>query len=315
MTQKNAIQKADKPKTLQDWIKTDSFKDQIQMALPKHMSPDRYLRVLLTMVNKNKKLQQCDQSTVFQAMLDCSSVGLEPDGRRAHLIPYGKTCTLIIDYKGLIELSKRSGEVATWRADIVRDNDEFTYINGVVRHEINFKKDRGEAYAVFSHVHRKDGVDEYEVMTIDDVQKIRKRSKQPNGQAWTNDFDEMAKKTVMRRHSKKLTLSPEFNTAVEVMDKNEGIILDANYQDLSEHEVIKAEEVKMTVEQESDLVDRCLTGLEKLGIEAKEEYLKVFEGSEEDLLNFLHGVVKKDIEIEVLYEEFSQRKAERESQE
>ena len=313
MSKQNAIQKNEKPKTLKDWINTDNFKQQISVALPKHMDPDRYLRLLLTIVNKTPKLQQCEQSSVFQAMLDCSSVGLEPDGRRAHLIPYGKQCQLIIDYKGLIELAKRSGEVATWRAEIVYDNDEFTYKNGVVDHSVNFKGDRGEAYAVFSHVHRKDGVDEYEIMTMDDVEAIRKRSKAGNNGPWKTDFNEMAKKTVMRRHSKKLTLSPEFITAVDVMDKREGVVIEADYT--PEHEVIKAEEIKMTVEQESDLIDRCLTGLEKVGIEKKEDYLKVFEGDEEDLLNFLHGVVKKEIEIEVLHEEFHTRRVVKESEE
>lgn len=215
-TQKNqevATIKTAQP-TIKEWIGGDKFREAVASSLPSHMTADRFVRVALTAMMKTPKLADCTQASIFKVMLDLSSIGLEPDGRRAHIIPYGNVATLIIDYKGLIELAKRSGEVVNWRAEIVCENDEFNWENGTVEHKINWRKPRGKMGAVYSHVRNKDGVDDYEVMTVDQVEGIRKRSKAGASGPWVTDFNEMAKKTVMRRHSKRLTLSPEFNDAL-----------------------------------------------------------------------------------------------------
>src|SRR5688572_5477659 len=109
--------KAVAPKTVREWIATDSFKAQVALSLPKHLTPDRFTRIALTAFNRTPKLGNCTKESVFQCLLDCSALGIEPDGRRAHLIPYGDKCTLIIDYKGIVELVRRSGEVAYIHAD------------------------------------------------------------------------------------------------------------------------------------------------------------------------------------------------------
>lgn len=212
-------EEAPKFATLNEMIQSNAFKNAVAQALPKHMTPDRFMRVALTAMMKNPKLRQCSQASMFQAMLNLSSLGLEPDGRRAHLIPYGNEVQLIIDYKGLIELAKRSGEVTHWRAEVVCDGEDFEWNNGqVTKHVVDWFKPRGKVLAVYSHVKNKEGYDDYEMMTLDDVENIKKRSKAKNSGPWVTDFNEMAKKTVMRRHSKRLTLSPEFVMAQEVDD-------------------------------------------------------------------------------------------------
>lgn len=104
-----------KQKEIKELLRSEDFKLQVAAALPKHLTPDRFIRVALTAMLKTPKIAQCSQNSLFKVLLDCSSLGLEPDGRRAHIIPYGNEATLIIDYKGLIELAKRSGEVVAWR--------------------------------------------------------------------------------------------------------------------------------------------------------------------------------------------------------
>jgi len=217
-----ATEKAMVTASAKDWLQSKQFNEAVAKALPSHISPERFIRVALTALMRVPKLAQCSKESIFKAMLDLSSMGLEPDGRRAHLIPYQNRNTgqleaqLIIDYKGLIELSKRSGDVSSWRAEIVCEKDEFGWENGTVFHRIDFRKPRGAMQAVYSHVRTgKDGIDDYEVMTKDQVDAIRKRSKAANAGPWMTDFEEMAKKTVIRRHSKRLTLSPEFRAAVE----------------------------------------------------------------------------------------------------
>lgn len=219
------------PKSIKEWISGDKFREAVASSLPSHMTPERFIRVALTAMMKTPKLAQCSQASIFKVMLDLSSIGLEPDGRRAHIIPYGNIATLIIDYKGLIELAKRSGEVVNWRAELVCENDKFSWENGVVTHKIDWRKPRGKMDAVYSYVRNKDGVEDFEVMTVDQVEAIRKRSKAGNAGPWVTDFSEMAKKTVMRRHSKRLTLSPELSDALSKDgDSFDAPMVEAEYQ-------------------------------------------------------------------------------------
>ena len=199
-----------KPTTVKGWIETPAFRDQVARALPKHLTPDRFLRVALTALLKTPKLATCTPESVTQCLLSCSQMGLEPDGRRAHLIPYGNACTLIIDYKGIVELAMRSGLVANLHADTVCENDAFDYDRGELKlHKIDFRKPRGEVYAVYALARLKDGSEKCEVMTKDEVESIRKRSRAGTSGPWVTDWNEMAKKTVFKRLAKWITLSPE----------------------------------------------------------------------------------------------------------
>lgn len=210
------LQKQQSPAaTLKGLIGSQHFKDQLAASLPTHLSPDRFARIAITALTRTPKLLECTQPSLFKCLLELSALGLEPDGRNAHLIPYGKDCTLIIDWKGLVALAKRSGDVQSWSAQDVCENDQFRWQDGVVYHEIDWRNDRGKAQCYYSRVTLKDGSLEFEVMTLAEVEAIRKRSKAGNSGPWVSDFNEMAKKTVMRRHSKRLTLSPEFHNALE----------------------------------------------------------------------------------------------------
>ena len=167
-------------------------------------------RVALTAIRRVPKLKECSPESFFKSMMDLSSWGLEPDGYRAHLIPYGKECQLIIDYKGLVELAMRSGKIASIHADVVCDSDTFEVDRGqITRHAIDYKNPRGDVYAVYCLVRFKDGAEKAEVMTREDVEKIRQRSKAGNNGPWKTDWNEMAKKTVFRRCSKWLPLTAE----------------------------------------------------------------------------------------------------------
>lgn len=194
------------------------FKD----ALPNLLTPERFTRVALTCINKNPKLLACTQESLLACLLDCASLGIEPDGRRAHLIPYGDKCTLIIDYKGIAELVRRSGEVADLHADIICENDDFDYMFGTgsfLKHRIDIRKPRGEVVGAYSYVKLKDGAESFDVMGVAEIELIRKRSKSGNNGPWVTDRAEMQKKTVFRRHSKWLPLSPELREKIEKDDE------------------------------------------------------------------------------------------------
>jgi len=210
-----ALTKPTQDKTLRGQLSGEYFKSQIALALPKHMTADRFVRVALTALLKTPKLADCTTESVIECMLNCSALGLEPDGRRAHLIPYGNKCTLIVDYKGIVELAKRSGDVSNVFAQVVCENDSFQWENGEVKHQIDFRRDRGTMFAVYAQISFKDGTKQVDVMTKAEVDAIRKRSKSGQSGPWVTDYNEMAKKTVFRRASKWVTLSPEVADALE----------------------------------------------------------------------------------------------------
>jgi len=221
-TQNGAVVNSQPKKGLRALLEGDAFKQAITSALPKHLPAERFIRVAITAMTRTPKLADCDQATFFNALLTLSQCGIEPDGRRAYLIPFenrkrGVTeCQLIISYMGLLELAMRTGEISNVHADKVCENDLFEYDRGQIgRHAIDFKRPRGKAYAYYALCRFKDGTEKAEVMTVDEVDAIRSRSRAGNSGPWVTDFDEMAKKTVFRRLSKWLPISSEYRDALE----------------------------------------------------------------------------------------------------
>jgi recombination protein RecT len=197
----------------------------IRKAAPRHLSVERFLRIATTAANRNPVLQECTGVSLWQCLLDLSATGLEPDGRRAHLIPYYDNkkkvynATLIIDYKGYVELIMRSGKVASVHADIICENDVFEYDMGELKkHQINFKKDRGNMYGAYALIRFKDPAitPKCEVMQKAEIDAIRARSRAKDSGPWVSDYSEMAKKTAFRRATKWLELSPEIKDLIEL---------------------------------------------------------------------------------------------------
>jgi recombination protein RecT len=211
-----------KPLTIREQLNNPSIIAQIARVVPKHLTAERMARVALTALTRTPKLANCTQASFFRCLLDLSQWGLEPDGRRAHLIPYGTECTVVIDYKGIVELCYRSGTVSAIHADVVRRGDLFDFNNGhVVNHTPWFLRDPserpdkpGDVFAVYCIVQMTNGAAKHEVMSKEDVEGIRARSKSGNNGPWKTDWNEMAKKTVFRRCSKWLPWSAEIHDAM-----------------------------------------------------------------------------------------------------
>ena len=217
------LTKADSKKLdIRQYIQSDTVKQQIAMVLPKHLTPERMARVACTAILKTPKLLECRPESLLQALMTCSQAGLEPDGRNAHLIPYGDQVQVIFDYKGLVALAERNGVECIY-ADKVCENDDFdAWVEEgekKLRHKVNWKTDRGEAYAYYASCRRNGRLD-YEVMTKADVESIRMRSRAKDNGPWKTDYDEMAKKTVLRRMSKRWDLSSEIAETVYADDDN-----------------------------------------------------------------------------------------------
>jgi recombination protein RecT len=204
----------------------EKSREQIAVALPRHLSAERMIRVFNTAIQKTPALLDCEPRSLIGALIQASQLGLEPDGvlGHAYLVPFNnrktnrKECQFIPGYRGLIELARRSGQISTIYAHVVHAKDEFSYEFGLDP-KLNHKPASGDAgpmVAVYAVAKLRDGGVQFEVMTKREVDEIRKRSKSSGDGPWVTDYESMAKKTVFRRICKILPVSPELTRAVSI---------------------------------------------------------------------------------------------------
>ena len=205
-------------------------------VLPKHMDMNRMSRIALTTIRTNPKLLECAVPSLMGAVMQAVQLGLEP-GLLGHcyILPYKREATFVIGYKGMIDLARRSGHIQSIYAHAVHENDEFEYELGL-HPKLEHKPSHGErgafigAYAV---AHFKDGGYQMEFMPKSEIEKRRKRSASANSSysPWSSDYEEMAKKTVVRYMFKYLPISIEVQTQArktkwceKILQKNQSLL-------------------------------------------------------------------------------------------
>lgn len=205
--------------TLRDAL--EARRESLSQLVPKHLTTERLMKVALNSVAKTPALKLCTMSSILQCVMTSAELGLEPGGALGHayLVPFKDTCTLIIGYRGLIDLIRRSGQLASIRAVVVHSKDRFRFTEGIeqgIEHEPFLDGDPGLMTRVYCVAKLKDGSVQVEVMSKNDVDKIKGRSRASSSGPWVTDYEEMAKKTVLRRIAKWLPMSVEtWERAVE----------------------------------------------------------------------------------------------------
>ena len=204
-------------KTMQDYVK--AMQGEIKKALPSVLTPERFTRMVLSAISTTPKLAECTPQSFLGAMMTAAQLGVEPNTAlgQAYIIPFRNhgvmEASFQLGYKGLIDLAYRSGEVSIIQAQVVYENDEFEYELGIdpkLKH-IPATKDRGSAVAYYAMFKTKDGGYGFEVMSADDVSAHAKRYSKSYGDGpWQTNFDEMAKKTVLKKVLKYAPLKSDF---------------------------------------------------------------------------------------------------------
>lgn len=174
--------------------------------------------LVLNAAMKSPALYRSTPASVMKVLTDCCSLGIEPNGRDAHVVPYKRwdkdkreyifEAQLIIDYKGYNTLAMKSERVSGIRPETVCKNDIFSWKNGVITHEVDFFSDRGDIIGAYAVAKMKDGTELSTVMSKKEIDEIRNESNSSKSPAWENHYGEMAKKTAVRRLAKMLPLSP-----------------------------------------------------------------------------------------------------------
>lgn len=210
-------------KTIQAYVK--SMEKEIAKALPSVLTPERFLRMTLSAISTTTQLASCTPSSFLGAMMSAAQLGLEPNTPlgQAYILPYKNKGVLEaqfqLGYKGLIDLAYRSGEVELVQAHIVYANDTFECEYGLAPKltHIPADTDRGEAIKVYAMFKTKSGGYGFEVMSMDDVKKHAQKYSKSFGSSyspWATSFEEMAKKTVLKKCLKYAPLKSDFVRAV-----------------------------------------------------------------------------------------------------
>ncbi|MGN6347066.1 MAG: recombination protein RecT [Candidatus Nitrosocosmicus sp.] len=204
----------------------DLLKAQINAALPKHMNADRMIRILSTELRRVPELNECTLQSVLSSIIQASQLGLEVSSLIGHgyLVPfkkkdketgkYIKECQFIIGYRGMIDLARRSGKLISLSSQSVYENDHFDFKYGLeekLDHIPYQGEDRGKFIGAYAIAKLDKGSYQFGVMFKNEIDKIKARSKssQSDYSPWTTDYEEMAKKTVIRRLFKYLPISIE----------------------------------------------------------------------------------------------------------
>lgn len=211
-------QQENKKPSLQGLIR--AMEPEIKKALPSVITPERFTRMVFTALSSNQKLQACTPESFLGAMMQAAQLGVEPNTPigQAYLIPYGNQVQFQLGYKGLIDLAYRSGEVQSIQAHEVHENDTFEYelgLNPKLKH-VPAMKDRDPVILYYAVIKLKNGGEGFEVMSREDVDQFaRTKSKTYKNGPWQTDFDEMAKKTVLKKVLKYAPLKSDFAKQVK----------------------------------------------------------------------------------------------------
>lgn len=235
-----------------------AMEPEIKKALPSVVTPERFTRMALSALNNNPKLQECTQMSFLAAMMNAAQLGLEPNTSlgQAYLIPYKNKkkgvleCQFQIGYRGMIDLVYRNETVQTVQAHCIYRNDDFQYELGLEPklHHIPAFQDRGDLIGVYAMFRLQNGGYGFEVMSKADVDQYAMRYSQAvdgSFSPWTSNYEEMAKKTVIKRVLKYAPMRTDFARAMSVDNaiqneisidmseiRNEQDMIEGGYQEL-----------------------------------------------------------------------------------
>lgn len=258
--------------TLRAMLEAPETKAAMERVLPQHLTVDRMIGLAILATTQQPKLLECTPASVLQSVMQAAQLGLEINGSLGHayLVPYntknGMLCQLIPGYRGMIYLAKLSGALNTAEARVVYDGELFEVDYGttpriVHRPRFDLPRTDDKIVAVYFVATLPDGTKQFEVMSREEVDRIRSRSKASGSGPWVSDFGEMARKTPTRRGIKYLPVSNptearKLAMALELDTRNEVGVVTGVVPEMDTEESLSAQVRDHTRERMASLKGR-----------------------------------------------------------
>jgi recombination protein RecT len=214
-----------------------NLRPELEKVLPAHVTVDKFLRVVNTAISQSPDLYRADRRSLFTSCVKCATDGLLPDGREAALVIFnskekfteengkkGERWVKKVQYMpmvyGIQKKVRNSGELQSLTCNPVFEHDTFRYwiddVGEHITHEPNLNvPNRGAFLCAYAIAKTKDGGVYTEVMTRGQIEQVRAVSKAKDNGPWVEWFDEMARKSVIRRLSKRLPMSTDIERVIQ----------------------------------------------------------------------------------------------------
>jgi len=230
--------------------------DAIRAVASKALDATQLIKMVGLAASRNPRIAQCTPLSVLNAVMTCAELNLYPSATlgTAYFVPYLNRknrehqfyeCQLIVGYRGMCTLARRSGEIVSIQVEVVREGDEFELeygLNPIFRH-----KPKGDTskpvLKVWALAMLKGGGHQMVVMSREEIEAVRERSRAADSGPWVTDTVEMAKKTAIRRLCKLLPLTPEVENSLGTIDRSE---VDLDLPDMGTVEEEKDDEQPQT---------------------------------------------------------------------
>lgn len=221
----NSPVKLTKNMTIVDMVK--ALEPEIRRALPAVLTPERFTRMALSAINNTPELANCTPMSFIAALMNAAQLGVEPNTPlgQAYLIPYKNKgtmeCQFQLGYKGLIDLAYRTGQIQIIQAQAVREFDSFEYQYGLDSRLVHKpgEGERGEVTYIYGLFKLSNGGYGFEVSNKAEMDAFAARYSKSFGSKyspWTEDYESMAKKTVIKRALKYAPVSSDFQKALSM---------------------------------------------------------------------------------------------------
>lgn len=211
-----------------------AMEPEIKKALPEVLTPERFTRMALSALNTTPKLAECSQMSFLAALMNAAQLGLEPNTPlgQAYLIPYNNKgrmeCQFQVGYKGLIDLAYRNPQMQMISAYEVYENDRFEYELGLNPKLVHCPalEERGEVRLFYGIFRMENGGFGFEVMSRGDIDRHAKeysKGYDSSFSPWKCNYNDMAKKTVIKKVLKYAPIRADFQKALSTDEtiKNE----------------------------------------------------------------------------------------------
>lgn len=187
---------------------------EFEAVLPPQIPTDRFVRTAITAVGMQPDLLRTDRRSLLGACMKAAQDGLLTDGREAALVVFKGRAQYMPMVAGLLKKARQSGQISSISAHVVYEHDQFDYELGDNEHILHkplITGERGKPVAVYAIARTIDGGAYREVMSVAQVEKARAVSRAGNSGPWATWWDEMARKTVIRRLAKYLPSSSDLD--------------------------------------------------------------------------------------------------------